>query len=155
MFAIEDRLTSNHKLQEADLGDIMSNMDQKWVSLRGFLDSWSFSEAEIGVLVSGDEGLIESVGFGECDHADLFAFIEGLANVAPEYREVVRSALLHMHAYKISETYFGRIAVGNAELLPRLRRGKSITVGTFSKIEAFITADVKARAEKSAQKVVK
>lgn len=133
----------------------MSNMDRKWVSLKGFLDSWPFSEAEIGALVSGDEGLIESVGSGECDHADLFKFIEGLADVAPEYRDIVRRALLHMHAYSISETYFGKIAVGNAELLPRLRRGKSIHVGTFSKIEAFIKADAKARAEKSAQKAAK
>lgn len=38
----------------------------------------------------------------------------------------------------IAETTFGRIAVNDGKLVPRLRAGRSITLATLERVETFI-----------------
>lgn len=46
----------------------------------------------------------------------------------------------HCKETKIAETTFGRLAINDGKLVPRLRAGGSITLDTLQKIEAAIAA---------------
>jgi hypothetical protein len=50
-------------------------------------------------------------------------------------------AFLGLDGVSMTETTFGRLAVNDGKLVPRLRAGGSCTLTTADKVRAFITAN--------------
>ena len=55
-------------------------------------------------------------------------------------KTLLRDILAFCEKHEISESYFGMLAVGAHNLVPRLRAGHSVHLTTYQKIRAFLNS---------------
>lgn len=56
-------------------------------------------------------------------------------------RDIIERIEAYCQRHGIAESTFGRLAVNDGKLVPRLRNGSSITMRTFRALDAFLKKD--------------